>query len=80
MGSLFMGYGDAEIALEKLKEILKDLDYSNKLMQLLIDGPNVNWKRLDLLADDQKDNSSAPKLLFLGSYAIHMLHGTSNTR
>ena len=36
-----MGHGDVETGLEKLNETLKDLDYSNKLMQALMDGQKV---------------------------------------
>ena len=31
IGSSFMVHGDCELGLENLKEVLKDLDYSNKL-------------------------------------------------
>ena len=34
-----MGHGDTDTDLEKLKETLKDLVYSNKLIQVLIDPP-----------------------------------------
>ena len=35
-----MGHGDTDTGLEKLKETLKDLVYSNKLIQVLIDPPS----------------------------------------
>ena len=66
-----MGHGDTETDLEKLKETLKDLGYSNELIQVLIDTPNANWKWLYLLSDDQKYiNPSAPELLSLCRYAF----------
>ena len=42
----------SEIALEKQKETFKNLTYFNKLMQVSMDGFNVNQKLLDLIADD----------------------------
>lgn len=72
-----MGHGDTDTGLEKLKETLKDLVYSNKLIQVLIDPPpppppfNVNWKWLYLLPDELKDiNPSATELLSLCRYAF----------
>ena len=63
-----MGHGDVETGLEKLNETLKDLDYSNKLMQALMDGQKVKQKLLYLSEDEQKENnSSASELLSLGS-------------
>ena len=41
IGPSLMGHGDVETGLEKLNETLKDLDYSNKLMQALMDGQKV---------------------------------------
>ena len=68
IGLSFMGHGDAETGLEKLEETLKELDYTYKLIQALLDGQTINWKLLQLLADGQKDyNSSTPELVSFGS-------------
>ena len=76
IGSSFMGHADAVSCLEHLKERMKDIDYTNNLLQLSMDGPNVNWKVLGLLKEDrQENNSQAPDLLSLGSCGIHVLHG-----
>ena len=42
----------SEIALEKQKETFKNVTYFNKLMQVSMDGFNVNQKLLDLITDD----------------------------
>ena len=34
-----MEHGDTETGLKKVEETLNDLDYSNKLMQVSVDGP-----------------------------------------
>ena len=52
IGSLFMKCGIAKTGLKKLKETLKDPDYTNELMQVSMDDSNINWKMSDLLFDD----------------------------
>ena len=69
-----MGHGDAVGCLEKLKEVMGDLDYEQKLLQVSMDGPNVNWKLLRLL-EEERNSSPAPKLLNLGSCGLHVLLG-----
>lgn len=34
-----MEHGDTETGLEKLNETFNDLDYTNKLIQVSVDGP-----------------------------------------
>ena len=57
------------------------LDYVNKLVQVSMDGPNVNWKLHELLEEtrDGESNCSAPTLLQLGSCGLHVLHGAYGT-
>ena len=44
-------------------------------MQASVDGQNVYWKLLDLLADNLKNsNTSPPELPSLGSWVMHVLH------
>ena len=40
--SQFMGRAGASDLMQSLTEALKDLDYANKMVQVFIDGPNVN--------------------------------------
>ena len=48
-------------------------------MQASVDGQNVYWKLLDLLADNLKNsNTSPPELPSLGSWVMHVLHGVYN--
>ena len=45
-----------------------------------MDDQTISWKLLDLTADDQEDNnSSAPEVLSLVSWDIHVLYGAYNT-
>lgn len=79
MVSSFVVNDDKETGLENSKETLKDLDYTNEWMQTSVNGQIIIWKLLDLLVDGWKDNSSAPELLSLGSWGIHVLRDTHNT-
>ena len=40
--SHFMGHASAENTFASLKEVLKDLDLVHDLVQVSMDGPNVN--------------------------------------
>lgn len=73
MVSSFVVNDDKETGLENSKETLKNLDYTNEWMQTSVNGLIIIWKLLDLLIDGWKDNSSAPELLSLGSWGIHVL-------
>ena len=42
VGSHFMVYASAEYTFASLKEVHKDLDLVHDLVQLSMDGPNVN--------------------------------------
>ncbi|XP_054860741.1 uncharacterized protein LOC129347435 [Amphiprion ocellaris] len=50
-GSQLMGHGTAEDLLRHFKEGAKDLD-RRKLLSISMDGPNVNWKFLELLQQE----------------------------
>ncbi|KAK2832572.1 hypothetical protein Q7C36_016034 [Tachysurus vachellii] len=65
-----------EKLLEKIKKTLSPLD-PNKLLQISMDGPMVNWKFLKMLQEDKRQSDpSASKLLHLGSCALHVVHGS----
>ena len=39
-----------------------------------MDTPNTNWKVMELLDNDRKDNDS-PTILNIGSCGLHVIHG-----
>ena len=49
--SYFLGHADAEAVHDKLESVCADLGYE-KLAQLSMDGPNVNWKVFRLMQED----------------------------
>ena len=48
------------------------------MIQLSIDGPNINWKVFDLLKSHREEDESSP-LLNLGSCSLHIVHGAFQT-
>ena len=55
LDSQFIGHGSGTDLLKTFKEIHHDVDYVKNLMQISMDGPNVVWKMLRLVKEDQKN-------------------------
>ena len=71
--SIFMGHARAVDIEEDLKKGIESLQKAN-LLQLSMDGPNVNWKVFeDLQSDIQLENGK--NLLNVGSCGLHVIHG-----
>jgi hypothetical protein len=71
--SEFMGHATAEQLLSTFMECVGKLNLS-KLVQLSMDGPNVNQKLFDMIQTDLKTNISLT-LLDIGSCNLHVVHG-----
>ena len=72
--SLFLGHTTAKDLKKKFEEATEQLDMK-KLLQISMDGPNVNWKLLDTIAEDRSSNEQYPILLNVGSCSLHVVHG-----
>ena len=71
--SIFMGHARAVDIEEDLKKAIESLQKAN-LLQLSMDGPNVNWKVFeDLQSEIQLENGK--NLLNVGSCGLHVIHG-----
>ena len=71
--SIFMGHARAVDIEEDLKKGIESLQKAN-LLQLSMDGPNVNWKVFeDLQSEIQLENGK--NLLNVGSCGLHVIHG-----
>ena len=71
--SIFMGHARAVAIEEDLKKGIESLQKAN-LLQLSMDGPNVNWKVFeDLQSEIQLENGK--NLLNVGSCGLHVIHG-----
>ena len=49
-----------------------------KLLQVSMDGPTVNWKVLELF-DEKLESKDLPKTLNIGSCSQHSVHGALKT-
>ena len=71
--SQFLGHPTATKLLESISTSLATINRIN-LTHLSMDGPSVNWLLLDLLKK-QREQQELPKLLNIGSYNLHVIHG-----
>ena len=80
VGSQFMGHGTAVDTMVEFKNCHGELDIINNLVQLSMDGPNVNWLFHKDLENYRKEvNPKSPLLLVMGSCGIHVLNGAYKT-
>ena len=71
--SEFMGHATADDMVSVFDSVMSPLQIQN-MLQLSMDGPNVNWKFYDLINSKlQKDYSKS--LLNTGSCGVHIVHG-----
>nr|XP_055062823.1 uncharacterized protein LOC129445852 [Misgurnus anguillicaudatus] len=73
LGSQFMGHGTAQDLLHHFKECAQQLDMQ-KLLSVSMDGPNVNWRFLELLQQEQREQFGGTQLIVEGSCGLHTLH------
>lgn len=77
--SVFLNHANAENLLTAFLKGLKDLNL-RKLLQVSMDGPNVNKKFHRLLKAYLADeNSRSMVLLEMGSYGLHTTHNSFKT-
>ena len=72
--SYFLGHADAEAVHDKFESVCADVGYE-KLAQLSMDGPNVNWKVFRLMQEDV-EKQTGKKLLNIGSCGLHLIHNS----
>ena len=71
--SEFMGHATAEDMVVVFDKSTSDLN-RKRMLQLSMDGPNVNWKFHDLV-DSQIRKDNGTSLLNIGSCGLHIVHG-----
>ena len=76
--STFLGRANAE-NLSDLTSCFSDNSFIEKIIQLSMDGPAVNWKLLGLFKDELSDLPNNFKLFDIGSCGIHIVHGALKT-
>ncbi|KAF3854298.1 hypothetical protein F7725_022353 [Dissostichus mawsoni] len=72
--SFFMGHHTAAQIYEKVETVCLDIGFQN-LIQLSMDGPNVNWK-LFSIAQQNIEGQTGKKMLNVGSCGLHILHNS----
>ena len=79
-GSSFLGHSTATDIFKRWQQSLSVLNIPNNLVQLGMDGPNVNWAvHKEIVALKQSTSSNCPQLLELGSCGLHVVHGAYKT-
>jgi len=71
--SKFMGHATAEDFVNTFETATANLNHI-RMLQLTMDGPNVNWKFHDLI-DSQLNKDKGASLLNIGSCGLHIVHG-----
>jgi hypothetical protein len=75
--SRFFERPNAENILNELRTALKPVP-EQRMIQLSMDGPNTNWKVLELL-QKHREGEEWPSLLNLGCCSLHVVHGAFQT-
>ena len=73
IGSEFLGHATAVDHLTHFKQGISRLD-PKRLLQVSMDGPNVNWKFYTDLTKEC-NSEKRPQLLNIGSCRLHIVHG-----
>ena len=74
LSSPFMGHSTTEDIMNNILEASSEIKLCN-LVQVSMDGPNVNWAFLEQLSSNLHDEYGT-KMLFLGSCSLHVINGS----
>ncbi|XP_058260502.1 uncharacterized protein LOC131362505 [Hemibagrus wyckioides] len=72
IGSEFMGHSSAQDIADIMNNLVTEIGIKN-LVQISMDGPNVNWKVFEIL-QKQVQNDAGKSLINIGSCGLHILH------
>jgi hypothetical protein len=76
--SIFLGHTTSADILDKFIDGLREVGLKH-LVQVSMDGPNVNMKFHRILKEYLAENSESPSLLDMGSCGLHVVHGRYKT-
>ena len=74
MSSAFLGNIAAEDLKLKFEEATQNID-SQRMVQVSVDGPNVNWKMLSKITEERSSAEHYPGLINVGLCSLHVVHG-----
>ena len=66
LSSAFLGHTTAEDLKLKFEEATQNLD-TKRMVQVSMDGPNVNWKMLSKITEERSSTEQYPGLKNVGS-------------
>ena len=75
--SEFLGHTTSNDLVTSFTNGLENIDLV-KLIQISMDGPSTNWKFLDLIQKNRKENK-LNELIDIGSCSLHVVHGAFKT-
>ena len=73
----FLGHTGAKQLLEKFHELTEKL-IPTRLIKISMDGPNVNWKFMELLVESRVE-AEIPSLINIGSCGIDVMYAAFKT-
>ena len=73
--SAFMNRATANDIVQKFTSALSEVP-CERMLQVSMDGPNVNWKFFDIFQNQFKESHDGTKLLEVGSCGLHVVHGS----
>lgn len=79
LGSVFMGHGTAIDMVEHFNKGIEDLQpHAKDMIQISMDGPNVNWKFFELMKNQILKDYDVT-LINIGSCGLHVMHNAFKT-
>ena len=78
LDSKFMSHATANDLLENFSDMINNVDGENRMIQLSMDQPSINWKFFNLLQKDRVEKEQH-NLIDIGSCSLHIIHGASKT-
>uniref|UniRef100_A0A3B1ILN4 Exostosin GT47 domain-containing protein n=1 Tax=Astyanax mexicanus TaxID=7994 RepID=A0A3B1ILN4_ASTMX len=66
---------DEDSVLSTNEEATKDLNLNN-MLSLSMDGPSVNWKFVELLQEEHREQCGGAQLQIIGSCGLHTMHNS----
>ena len=71
----FMGHKSATDLIQRFKDVHHNFNYVKNLLQISMDGLNINWKLSKLVKEDRKiEDLSSPEMLQVCSRGLHIVH------
>ena len=78
--SHFLGHANAEETFQSIQVVHGKLDLTHNLVQVSMDGPNVNWETVEIIKEYREhDDPDVPDLIEIGSCGSHVLHSAYRT-